>query len=326
MPNADRYVNAELHRHSSRTKAKDFKAIMIHAGGYMTLSRKAVRPYQTAHLLANGILPVSIDYRLCPEINVFDGAMADVRDSVQWVQDSLSSALEQYGVRIDVKRIGVIGWSTGAHLALTSAWTTRAAGIPIPSAILSFYGPTDFESDDLDVDRNFPERTISIDEIRSSLQSKPLTNYESKGDAKYLDGVGFVRPSDPRSALVLSMFKEGFGLSLILDGIPAPNEKDGTVFKRPNAERIASISPLAQVRRGNCNTPTCVVHSNVDEVVSIASADRFVSALASAGVKHKFLRLSGYGHLHDLLLKPESKKWVESVEPAYDFFVAELFE
>jgi acetyl esterase/lipase len=294
---------------------------MIHGGGYMTLSRKAIRPHQTAHLLANGILPVSIDYRLCPEVNVLDGAISDVRDSVFWVQHSLPKFLERTGIELDASRVGVIGWSAGGHLALTSAWTTRASGIQPPRTILSFYAPTDFESEDIDADRKFPERTISIHDIRTSLLAKPLTNYESKGDAKYLKGVGFMRPSDPRSALVLSMFKEGIGLQLILDGIPPPNSEGDTVFKRPDAARVESISPLAQVRKGNFCTPTCVVHSKVDNVVSIDSADRFMSALREAGVEHKFVRLDGREHLHDLLLNPGSRQWDEEVGPAYDFFL-----
>ncbi|CAI6241465.1 unnamed protein product [Periconia digitata] len=299
-------------------------AIMVHAGGYMTLSRKAIRPHQTAHLLANGILPVSIDYLLCPEVNVLDGAIADVRDSVSWVQNSLPKLLERSGIKLDASRVGIIGWSTGGHLALTSAWTTRASGIQPPKIILSFYAPTDFESEDIDADRNFPERTIPIHDIRAALLPKPLTNYESKGDAKYLDGVGYVRPSDPRSALVLSMFKEGIGLPLILDGIPQPNGEGQTIFKRPDPARIESISPLAQVRKGTFGTPTCVVHSKADKVVGIDSADRFVSALSEAGVKHKFVKLEDSEHLHDLLLKPGSRQWNEGVEPAYDYFLEML--
>lgn len=40
-----------------------WSALMIHGGGYMTLSRKAIPPLQTSFLLRNGILPVSLDHR-----------------------------------------------------------------------------------------------------------------------------------------------------------------------------------------------------------------------------------------------------------------------
>lgn len=112
----------------------------------MTLSRKAIRPLQTACLLAHGVLPVSIDYRLCPEIDLIDGPIADVCDAYAWTQADLQAAVKSKGVLVDEKRIVIIGWSTGGHLAMTTAWKSKEAGLKPPVAILSFYGPTDFES------------------------------------------------------------------------------------------------------------------------------------------------------------------------------------
>lgn len=118
----------------------------------MTLSKKAVRPAQTAFLLANGMLPISLNYRLCPEINVIDGPMTDVRDAYAWAQSpsqtSLQAMLDDKGIPVKVDRgnIVVVGWSTGGHLAMSTAWTTKGAGLRPPRAILSFYAPTDFES------------------------------------------------------------------------------------------------------------------------------------------------------------------------------------
>ena len=125
---------------------------MIHGGGHMTLSRKAIRLAQTSHLLANGVLPISLDYRLCPEVNLIDGPMADVRDACGWVQSSsitsLQATLDRKGIKLQVdrKKFVMIGWSTGGHLAMTTAWTTKAAGLSPPCAILNFYSPTEFES------------------------------------------------------------------------------------------------------------------------------------------------------------------------------------
>lgn len=119
---------------------------MIHGGGHMTLSRKWVRPYQTKHLLANGFIPISVDYRLCPEINLVDGAIKDVRDAYVWARDTLPQELLSRGIISDGHKIVVIGWSTGGHLALSIGWTAKDAGVPPPSAILSFYAPLDFES------------------------------------------------------------------------------------------------------------------------------------------------------------------------------------
>jgi acetyl esterase/lipase len=120
---------------------------MLHGGGYVTLSRKAVRSHQTQDLLDNGILPVSLDYRLCPEITVVEGPLEDMRDALIWAREHLPALAEQRGVLVNAEKLCVIGWFTGGHLAMTSAWISYKSGIAPPKAILSFYAPTDFESE-----------------------------------------------------------------------------------------------------------------------------------------------------------------------------------
>lgn len=123
------------------------EALMIHGGGYMTLSKRAIRPHQTQLLLDNGYLPVSIDYRLCPEIDLIAGPMTDVRDALGWLRTKLPEIAQARGVVVDPAQIIAIGWSTGGHLAMTTAWTCEEVGQKPPAAILCFYGPTDFESE-----------------------------------------------------------------------------------------------------------------------------------------------------------------------------------
>ena len=112
----------------------------------MILSKKDVRPWQTKHLLDRGMLPVSLDYRLCPETNLVDGAMTDVRDAVAWARNDLPMIARSAGVLVDPHKIVAVGWSTGAMLAMSLAWTTAAAGFEPPNAILAFYGPSDYEA------------------------------------------------------------------------------------------------------------------------------------------------------------------------------------
>ena len=182
---------------------------MIHGGGYMTLSKRAIRPYQTQLLLDNGYLPVSIDYRLCPEIDLIAGPMTDVRDALDWVRNKLPAIAQARGVIADPTKIVAVGWSTGGHLAMTTAWTCEEVGQQPPTAILCFYGPTDFESEgtspsgipifaisasskfwdglfstlsltfsaEIDSRRaeQYPERSMSLDQIRKSLPTKPVS-------------------------------------------------------------------------------------------------------------------------------------------------------
>ena len=108
----------------------------------MTMSKSSVRPSQTALLLEHGILPVSLDYRLVPEINVYDGAMTDIRDGMSWARNKLPIIARGRGLELDSKNVVVIGWSAGGQLAMSTAWMCDEA----PKAILAFYAPCDFES------------------------------------------------------------------------------------------------------------------------------------------------------------------------------------
>ncbi len=120
-------------------------ALMIHGGGHVMLSRKDIRARQTQLLLDNGRLPISIDYRLCPEVNIIDGPMSDVCDALQWVKTTLPQMDLKYpGLKIDVEKIVVVGWSTGGTLAMSLAWSAGLKGIKPPEAILAFYCPTNY--------------------------------------------------------------------------------------------------------------------------------------------------------------------------------------
>jgi acetyl esterase/lipase len=99
-------------------------------------------------LLDLGLLPVSVDYRLCPEVNIRDGPMTDACEAVEWARNVLPHLpLFSNGVRVDSEHVVVVGYSTGGHLALTTAFTTRARGFKPPSAILGFYCPTNYSAD-----------------------------------------------------------------------------------------------------------------------------------------------------------------------------------
>lgn len=110
------------------------------------LSRKDIRPKQTALLLANGFLPVSIDYRLCPEVNIVDGAMTDICDALVWARETLPH-LGNIGVKVNGEKVAVVGWSTGGTLSLQLGFAARNRGIKAPEAALVFYCPSNYEDD-----------------------------------------------------------------------------------------------------------------------------------------------------------------------------------
>ncbi|KAL8971451.1 MAG: hypothetical protein Q9197_003267 [Variospora fuerteventurae] len=277
-------------------------ALMIHGGGYMTLSKTAVRPAQTRYLLSNGILPVSIDHRLCPEINIVDGPIFDVRDAVIWAWTTLPGLARRYGMTVEPDKLAVMGWSTGGHLAMTTAWSTAEAGAKPPCAILNFYGPCDFEklSSSTDLGLQYPARSMPISQIRASLFPKPVTSYHPDPTrATEAPRLGWLRTNDPRSELVLSLFKEPHALSLLLHG-PTALDDNSRHDLSVSQQRLDAINPLAHIRSGEYTVPTFIVHGEDDDVVPCGMSVAFERALREKGVGSGIRVVKGAGHLFDL--------------------------
>ncbi|KAL9599000.1 MAG: hypothetical protein Q9219_004114 [cf. Caloplaca sp. 3 TL-2023] len=343
----DTEIHADVYfpQDSSVTAAMPI-ALMIHGGGFMTLSKSAVRAAQIRFLLAKGVLPVSLDYRLCPEINIIDGPMSDVRDAVAWARSELPTHALGHGIEVDTDKIAVLGWSTGGHLAMTTAWTTIDAGFRPPTAILSFYAPSDMEAlggllfpvrqverqtlmipcaptaSNQDLGRSYPARTMSLTQIRKSLPSKPITSYDH-GGAGDSTRLGWIKPGDPRSELVLSLFKEGNALNMLLNGLPDDPSGSETAVT-PQQRQIDAINPIFHVRNGTYTVPTFLIHGTADEVVPCDMSVAFSEALKDRGVDSGVLVVDGAQHIHDLDCEPGSEMWDLGVGPGYDFLLKHL--
>jgi acetyl esterase/lipase len=123
-------------------------ALMIHGGGHLLFSRQDIPMKHVRLLLQRGFLPVSVDYRLCPELSLFDGPVTDCRDALKWAREALPNLkLSGPSVRVDPSKLLALGWSSGGQLAMTLGYTARAIGIRPPDVILPFYSPSDLEAD-----------------------------------------------------------------------------------------------------------------------------------------------------------------------------------
>lgn len=115
----------------------------------MLFTRKEVDLKQIKLLIADGFLPVSFDYRFCPELNILDGPMNDVCEALRWARFELPSLAAKIApdLQADGEKVVAVGWSTGGHLAMTLAFTAPQRGFRGPEAILALYCPTDYEDD-----------------------------------------------------------------------------------------------------------------------------------------------------------------------------------
>jgi acetyl esterase/lipase len=116
---------------------------------------------------------------------------------------------------------------------------------------------------------------------------------------------------------VLSLLKEGNGLNIMLNGI-----SDGEYLRKPpDSERVAFISPMAQVRAGKYTTPTLLIHGEKDEIIPFQTAVKFIRAMSEHGIENGFLAVPNAKHIHDLKLKPGIAGWERDVAPGYKFFL-----
>ena len=301
---------------------------MIHGGGFVMLSRKDVRPKQTRMLLDQGFLPVSIDYRLAPEVNIVDGSMSDICDALQWANYTLPtlSNRQRPDVQISNRNVVIVGWSTGGHLAMTLAWTSIARGLPPPTAILAFYCPTDFE-DPCWSTPNIPTGSAQAAsqpyDLLKGINNQPITSYNVPSTNGSALG-GWLAPSDPRSRIILHMNWTDQFVPVLLNGLPSrsraadPSSPMWKALPQPGSEQVRAISPLAQSRGGKYAVPTFLVHTDADDLIPIAQAQRTFDALIERNVRgSELVVVKGAPHLFDLYKKYDKGETAEAVERAY---------
>lgn len=106
--------------------------VLVHGGGWVSGGRGGVARWNE-WLAEQGYVVFDIDYRLAPPPRWADAA-DDVVAAIEWVREQAS----RFGV--DPRRVGVIGWSAGGHLALLAAYRAHVA------AVAAFFPITDLRT------------------------------------------------------------------------------------------------------------------------------------------------------------------------------------
>ena len=293
------------------------------------LSRRDVRPEQTAMLLRSGFLPVSVDYRLCPETSLLAGPMTDVADALTWARTVLPRArLARADVVVDPERVVAVGWSTGGHLAMTLAWTTPRP----PTAILALYCPTDYE-DSFWTKPNVPEGVDAASFVPTgdddqeagiwdAVFDEPVTAYNVPTGKRAVGG--WLARDDARSRLAQLMNVRGLTLPVLLHGLDKKTKRGGGASSKlatmPSPDLVARASPLAQIRAGRYGSPTFLVHPRRDDLIPWQQAERTWLALRDARVDAELRIVEDVPHLFDLSPRhPAYRAAMAAVEEGYAF-------
>jgi acetyl esterase/lipase len=288
------------------------------------LSRKDVRPKQTQLLLDAGFVPVSIDYRLCPETTLVEGPMTDVRDALAWARETLPDlARKRSDVRITGARVVAVGWSTGGTLALSLGWVAPSVGLQPPEAILAFYCPTDYE-DEFWTRENKPFGDATMDaeayDVYEGVLDSPVTAYNPPASSRATGG--WMAKSDPRSRIVLHMNWYGQTLPVLVNGLKDKKTARNQPLRlpQPSVVQTQDISPLAQIRKGMYRTPTFIVHPTNDDLVPWQQAQRTADELRRQGVESEVRIVHDAIHLFDLYPRYDmNKEAMAAVADGYSF-------
>jgi len=306
---------------------------MIHGGGHTMSTRKDIRNDQTQTLLKAGFLPVSVDYRLCPEVTLPEGPMRDVCHALFWARKILPTlTLSRPDIRADGDRVVAVGWSSGGHLAMSLGWTAPLLGIRPPEAVLAFYCPTDYE-DPFWSRPNLPfsQKPIAppdagYNHLHDGLHDDPVVGYTPAASLRALGG--WMSLDDPRSRVVLHMNWEGKTLPILLNGLRRtgdPTSKRVTTPADPSIEQIRSISPLAHIHAGSYNTPTFLIHGTRDDHVPWQQSQKTYETLREKGVPTTLVVLKDGLHMFDMFRDfRRNADAMKAVEHGFEFLSAHV--
>ncbi|KAI0912704.1 hypothetical protein F4823DRAFT_633075 [Ustulina deusta] len=311
-------------------------ALMIHGGGHLLFGRQDIPMKHVRVLLQRGFLPVSTDYRLCPELTLFDGPVTDCRESLRWTRETLPFIrLSEPSVTVDTSRLLALGWSSGGHLAMTLGHTAKPEGIKPPDVILPFYSPTDLEDEfwykPNYVDAAEEEPTEIWGELDAVLE-EPIVDYTPLSD-KRTTALSLTLKDD-RARLILHMNWKAQGIPLLIRGlphkskVPAGDKTDWKNLPLPPVEKIRECSPYWQILQGNYCTPTFMVHGNNDDWLPYRMTEKTIAELKKRGIPCGIIIPDQCGHAFDLFPRgprgdPLGLGWA-AIENAYNFACDQL--
>lgn len=165
--------------------------VVIHGGGWRSGDRGGLHDALLNTLARRGYIAVSISYRFAPKYR-FPAQVEDAKCAVRYLRAHAGE------LNIDPQRIGAIGFSAGAHLAMMlgtmdiadglegdGGWADHSSKV---QAVVAFFGPTDLTARVPDASRHIIEDFIggTQAEKRDVYRRASPVAYVDEGDAPML--------------------------------------------------------------------------------------------------------------------------------------------
>lgn len=175
--------------------------IVIHGGGWSAGQREHMAG-MAKQAAAKGFVAATVSYRLAPKY-VFPAQVEDVKCAVRWMRANAKQR------NIDPERIGAVGVSAGAHLAMMLGAMDASDGLEGEGghsdqsskvqAVVSYVGPANLLGEYPPVSRHIVQTFLGSDPHENHdacKRASPIT-YVNKGDAPMLLFYGTKDPLVP---------------------------------------------------------------------------------------------------------------------------------
>ncbi|KAF2098488.1 alpha/beta-hydrolase [Rhizodiscina lignyota] len=275
---SDQPILADVHYGDNAQAKRQAIALTIHAGGFVLGKRDTIAPQWIKALTDRDFVVVSIDYRLCPQISLYDGPIQDTRDAYQWCRGRLPDIVKSdVGVELDGNRIVALGWSAGGHLSMMLGLEKEK-----PCAILNCYGPLFFRDPSYRKPVNqimslIPEGPLNFDEdFMNKIHDEPVLTSAGavKIDASEKLEIDF---SYPRNAWHFGHVSRGTWMKAM--GIEGHEEM---------------VDPALRLDKDF--PPTFFLWGEEDQVVDVRLAEAAYEKLRASGVDTELVIAKGMGH------------------------------
>ncbi|KAH7073450.1 alpha beta-hydrolase [Paraphoma chrysanthemicola] len=291
-------IPAYVHHSSTSSRAERPIALIFHAGGFVLGSSAMVPKSQISYLAQRGFVVVVPEYRLCPQVGLYEGPIQDAKDVLVWCREELPALLKEknVGVEIDTMKVVAMGHSAGGHLALTTGTCPNP-----PLAILDFYSGKYFR----DPHWTTPLPNFSqIPSLESSHTDKIFQGPQAITSAPLFTAAG-PNLSDQRCAWFIQQIKNGTSMSSIV----------------PNGDYTCIDATCSFSQKF---PPTYFLHGKKDIFVPYELSIRAHEALKAFGVETELIMPDDIGHAFDLQIDEEAKEFKECVVPALDWLVGHV--
>ncbi|KAJ3148773.1 hypothetical protein HDU86_007328 [Geranomyces michiganensis] len=280
---------------SSEAPAARPAALLFHQGGLVVGSKDMIPRTQIQSLVSLGFVVVNANYRLCPQVSVYEGPVQDAKDALAWIRNR--GVYESTGINVDAERIVAVGYSAGATLALTLGTIEN----PV-KAVLDVYGVKLFTDPSWSVPSpGFLARPTPDEEYCKAVFKEPTI---SATEVIF----GSTAPPTPRAAWLTWTSQQGIWLQEVV--------KDGD-YVRVDPIALATQSPKTF-------PPVMFIHGTDDTFVPYHLSERSAEKLETLGLDVKLISVPDKNHLFDIALAENDELYKNTMLKGFQFLASHV--